>query len=178
MVKNIDAHEKSTPDSGDESIYIVDGFDNIAGCSSRREMRVHGSLHRVTYLIVFNSAGQILVQERTAIKDWYPGCFDFAAGGVVQYGESYEQSAIRELREELGVDAEINQQFKMYFEDRNTNPETRSWGMVYTCICDGPFKLQVEEVAKVWFLSVDEALAMDSSLVTPDTRHALMAFLL
>jgi len=175
---NTDYHEKSTANPRDERICIVDGFDNVVRCASRREMRVDGLLHRVTYLIVFNSAGKILVQQRTGIKDWYPGRFDFAAGGVVQYGESYAQSAIRELKEELGIDAEIKHQFKMYFEDRNTNPQTRSWGMVYTCICDGPFKLQAEEVVDVLFVTVDEALAMDSTLVTPDTRHALMAFLL
>ena len=171
-------YEHSIGDPGDEKIYIVDGFDNVVRCSSRREMRIEGLLHRVTYLIVFNSVGEILVQERTSTKDWYPCCFDFAAGGVIQYGESYEQSAIRELKEELGIDTDITQQFKIYFEDRNTQPETRSWGMVYTCICDGPFKLQVEEVADVRFMTVDEALAMDPSEVTPDTRHVLMAYLL
>ena len=87
----------------DEIIVVVDGQDNIVRHVPRSEMRFQGLLHRVTYLLVFNHCGQLLVQTRTMEKDWYPGYLDLAAGGVVQAGESYDLSAKRELKEELGI---------------------------------------------------------------------------
>ena len=166
------------PDPGSEQVAIVDGSDKIIRPASRREMRDGGLLHRVTYILVFNSVGQLLVQTRTKTKDWYPGIYDFAAGGVLQYDESYDLSARRELAEELGVNAELQYQFKMYFEDHAREPVTRSWGQVYSCVCDGPFALQPEEVDAAEFMDVDKALAISPDRVTPDSRLALHNYLL
>ena len=47
--------------------------------------------------------GDLYVQKRTLTKDVYPGYYDVATGGVLQAGETYEQSAERELAEELGI---------------------------------------------------------------------------
>ncbi|NIR17298.1 MAG: NUDIX domain-containing protein, partial [Desulfobacterales bacterium] len=59
--------------------------------------------HRATYILVFNSGGELYVQKRTQTKDVFPGYYDVAAGGVVLAGESYEEGAVRELLEELGI---------------------------------------------------------------------------
>ena len=45
--------------------------------------------HRSTYVLVFNSQGDLYVQKRTLTKDVFPGYFDVAAGGVVLAGETY-----------------------------------------------------------------------------------------
>ncbi|WP_233786061.1 NUDIX hydrolase [Planococcus halotolerans] len=48
---------------------------------------------------VFNEKGEILLQQRTDIKKWgFPG-------GVMEYGESLEETALRELYEETGLKA-------------------------------------------------------------------------
>ena len=85
-----------------EIIAIVDDADRLVDAVPRAQMRALGLTYRVTYILVFNAAGQLLVQRRTADKDMYPGYLDLAAGGVVLADESYEQSAARELAEELG----------------------------------------------------------------------------
>ena len=164
--------------TNNESVYLVDANDDEISPVLRSEMRQHGLLHRVTYQIVFDSQGRLLVQERTLTKDWYPGYLDFAAGGVIQFGESYDLSASRELKEELGIETSLKKEFKIYFEDTTSSPITRSWGMVYSCTSDGPFKLQKEEVANAVFMSIEEALGIDPGRVTPDTRQVLLSYLL
>ena len=57
-------------------------------------MRTERLPHRCSYILVFNSRGELWVQKRTMIKDIYPGYWDPAAGGVMQVGESYEESAL------------------------------------------------------------------------------------
>ena len=37
-------------------------------------------------------------------KNWCPGYWDVAFGGCVDYGESYDECASRELKEESGLD--------------------------------------------------------------------------
>ena len=74
--------------SADEVVIIVDEENNEVGAVPRREMRAGRLLHRATYILVFNSRGELYVQKRTQKKDVFPGYYDVAAGGVVLAGES------------------------------------------------------------------------------------------
>ncbi|MCY3768359.1 MAG: NUDIX domain-containing protein [Gammaproteobacteria bacterium] len=161
-----------------EIVVIVDGADTVVDAMPRAMMRANGVLHRTTYLLVFSSKGELLVQTRTATKDIFPGLLDFAAGGVVLAGETYPQSAERELHEELGIAVPLQYAFELYFEDIHSLPRNRNWGRVYTCVCDGPFTLQKEEVASAQFMGTGAALNMDPSRVTPDTRQVLLHYLM
>ena len=161
-----------------ETVVIVDGADTVVDAAPRSMMRATGMLHRTTYLLVFSSRGELLVQTRTATKDIFPGLLDFAAGGVVLAGETYPQSAERELHEELGIIVPLEYAFELYFEDIHSLPRNRNWGRVYTCVCDGPFVLQKEEVASAEFVGIEAALKIDPSRVTPDTRQVLLQHLL
>ena len=161
-----------------EIVSIVDCTDSVTGALPRPQMRRRGLIYRVNYILVFNPAGEILVQRRTDDKDQYPGLLDFAAGGVVLEGEGYESSAARELAEELGVSAPLTPHFHLWFEDTAVTPAKRSWGRVFSCVHDGPFSLQPTEVVSAEFMPVDAALAIDPGKVAPDSRQALVAYLL
>src|SRR5215467_3140065 len=129
--------------AADEIVVIVDEHNNIVGAAPRREMRGRCLPHRSTYILVFNSQGALYVQKRTMSKDVFPGYYDPATGGVVLAGESYEQSALRELEEEMGIrQVPLTWMFDFYFADQRT----RVWGGAYACTYDGPLTLQVEEV--------------------------------
>ncbi len=99
-------------------------------------------------------------------KDVYPGYWDVAAGGVVQAGENYEQSAKRELAEELGVSrVSFRFLFDQYYEDQ----ENRVWGRIFSCVHDGPFSLQAKNLESGRFMSPDTVLDCgDAALFTPD----------
>ncbi|NKB77312.1 MAG: NUDIX domain-containing protein [Gammaproteobacteria bacterium] len=141
-------------------------------------MRKLGGIYRVTYILVFNRAGELLVQRRTTIKDQYPDMLDLAAGGVVAFDEDYLQSALRELKEELGVNVPLTYQGNVYFEDMSCLPVNQNWGAVFSCVCDGPFILQCEEVSSVSFMSIESIMALDARDITPDTRQVLVSYLL
>ena len=86
-----------------EQIAWVDGEDQLLGAMVRSELRERGLIGRGTYIMLFNSAGELCVHRRTLSKAIYPGYWDVAAGGMVLASESYAESAARELEEELGV---------------------------------------------------------------------------
>lgn len=158
-----------------ELVLIVDENNVEIAAVSRRIMREQKLIHRAGYVLVFNGAGELLVQQRTTTKDIYPGYYDIAAGGVVLAGESYEDCAERELAEELGVrDVPLKTCFDHYYED-DTN---RVWGRIFRCVHDGPFTLQKEEVDGAEFVPPVRLLErIHCQPFTPDGIRILQRFL-
>jgi isopentenyldiphosphate isomerase len=159
----------------DEIVVIVDQDNNIVGAAPRREMRVKRLAHRSTYILVFNSGGELYVQKRTLTKDVFPGYYDVAAGGVVLAGETCEQGAERELAEEMGIrDVPLIRLFDFYFE----NEQTRLWGCAFSCVYDGAVVLQEEEVESGAFVPVGDILhRAETEPFTPDGLYVLQRYL-
>ena len=156
--------------AAEELVIVVDGDNRPVAELPRRRVRGENLPHRATCIFVFDRRGRVLVQRRTAIKDIYPGFYDLAAGGVVAAGESYEQCAEREAEEELGIrDTALAPEFDFYYGDALN----RCFNRVFTCVHDGPFALQPEEVQSVKFHTVEEIAGGNIAPVTPDT---LLAF--
>jgi len=162
-------------DTADELVIIVDKENTEVGVVPRREMRSGRLRHRATYILVFNAKGELFVQKRTQTKDVFPGYYDIAAGGVVLAGESYEEGAVRELEEELGIrETPLTSLFDFYYEDEHI----RLWGRAFSCTFDGELVLQEEEVESGEFMRVDEVLRLAAKKrFTPDCLFVLRRYL-
>lgn len=92
-----------------ELLDIVDEYGNPTGQTVDREKaHAEGIMHRTSHVwILRKKAGkvEILLQMRSKIKDSFPGCYDISSAGHIPAGDGYKESAIRELQEELSVDA-------------------------------------------------------------------------
>jgi 8-oxo-dGTP pyrophosphatase MutT (NUDIX family) len=159
----------------DEIILIVDAENNVKGSTPRHVMRAKGLPHRAAYILVFNSQGKLFVQKRTVTKDIYPDYYDIAAGGVVLADESYDESAERELEEELGIrNISLTSHFTFCHEDGLN----LVWGRVYSCTYDGEMALQEEEIESGFFMTPDKVLALsEKEPFTPDGLYVLKRFL-
>ena len=89
--------------SPDETVSLVDEQGGVVGSVARAVMRRDNLRHAATAVLVRDPDGRIYVHRRSPDKDWCPGCHDAAAGGVLMVGEEPEESALRELAEELGI---------------------------------------------------------------------------
>jgi len=159
----------------DEIVLIVDKNNDETGSAPRHEMRARGLPHRASYILVFNSKAELFVQKRTMTKDIYPGYYDVAAGGVVLAGESYDESALRELEAELGIkDTELTYQLTFFYKAG----KNKVWGQVYSCTNDGDFTLQAEEVESGFFAAPRAVLSLsEKKPFTPDGIYVLKQFL-
>lgn len=85
-------------------IQIVDEQDRPIGQATKQEAWAQGLRHRVIRIMIENDRGEILVQHRSPTKDIFPNCWDNSAAGHVDANEDYLTAAIRELKEELGIE--------------------------------------------------------------------------
>lgn len=116
-----------------------------------------GSYRLVVHICIFNRDGKMLCQKRVASKKVYPNLWDISCGGCVDSGETSLEGAIRETKEELGLDLpkdvtpNLTVHFNYGFDD------------VY-CVTmdvnDADVKLQAEEVEQVKWLSQQEICDM------------------
>ena len=158
-----------------EVVAWVDEQDRLLGGVPRAELRARRLIGRGTYILLFNSAGELCVHRRTLSKALYPGYWDVAAGGMVLYGEDYAASAARELAEELGiVGVELVEHAHFLYDA----PESRLWCTAYSAVSDAPLVLQPEDVVEARFLSLDQALAeIRRKPYCPDSLAALQRYL-
>ena len=85
---------------------VIDSKGNPAGqIVSREKAHAEGIPHRTAHIwIIRKKEGrvQILLQKRSQNKDSFPGKFDTSSAGHIQAGDEPLESALRELKEELG----------------------------------------------------------------------------
>lgn len=74
----------------------------------RSEAHRNGIRHRTAHVWLWRPAKggfEILLQKRSDDKDSFPGCYDISSAGHIPAGCDYITSALRELKEELGLTA-------------------------------------------------------------------------
>ncbi|MFF7450759.1 MULTISPECIES: NUDIX domain-containing protein [unclassified Streptomyces] len=158
--------------SADEILDIVDEDDRVVGQSPRGEAYAKGLRHRCVFIQARDRAGRLFVHRRTATKLVFPSLYDMWVGGVVGAGESYDEAALREAEEELGVSGLPAPEFlfKFLYDD---GAGRTWWSSVYEVRCELPVNPQVEEVA--WYDFLPEAEVerrLDEWPWVPDGRDA------
>jgi isopentenyl-diphosphate delta-isomerase type 1 len=134
---------KNTTDNQNEVFDVVNEQDQVVGKATRGEVHKNKNLiHRSVGVLVFNSKGELLLQKRSETKDTDPGKWTISCSGHVNSGDTYENTAKRELREELGVQAPlIYIHVYMYRGLQETEMHT-----LYKTVSDGPFVFHPLEI--------------------------------
>ncbi len=123
---------------------VVDEDDNIIGKATRAECHSNNKLiHRSVGILVFNSKGELFMQKRSMKKDMNPGKWDMSVSGHVSSGQTYEEAAVREMLEEIGVRAPIKHLFKFKYRI----PRESENSQIFIAKYEGPFTLCPEEIS-------------------------------
>lgn len=67
-----------------------------------------GRYHMVVHVLIFNTAGQLLIQQRQPFKEGWPDMWDVSVGGSAVTGDSSHTAAQREVMEELGLALDLS----------------------------------------------------------------------
>ena len=71
----------------------------------RSEVHRDGDWHKAVHIWIINDNGEILLQRRCATKDSNPNMLDVSCAGHLSAGDDSLSGAVRELKEELNIDA-------------------------------------------------------------------------
>ena len=153
----------------------------------RTKVHAEGLRHRTAHVWIGRKDPetgrlQVIMQKRSRQKDSYPGCYDISSAGHVPAGMDYLPSALRELKEELGIEAEAaDLQFIFYhseycedvFYGRPFYNAEYSAVYLYTKPVDiETLALQKEEVEEVRWFDYEETLP---AVLLGDRKYCLNA---
>ncbi len=129
-----------------------------------------GSWHKTSHVWVVRKKEKgfdVLLQKRSSHKDSFPGCYDISSAGHIRAGDDYLESAVRELQEELGIEAEP-QELKFIGVHKGMT-DTEFYGKPFlnyeyshVYVYDGSrldtecLKLQADEVESVLWMDYEE----------------------
>lgn len=156
-----------------EELELFDIADEDGNCTGlvRERSIVHelGTWHRTVHIWVIRykeNGFDVLLQKRSKNKDSFPECYDISSAGHMHAGDGYLESAIRELQEELGIEAKP-QELKSIGYHRGID-DTEFYGRPFLnheysevfVYCENidinQLKLQNEEVESVMWLDYEE----------------------
>ncbi|WP_300383708.1 NUDIX domain-containing protein [Clostridium sp.] len=150
---------KNTADNINEIWDVYDIDRNITGKFHHRgdELK-EGEYRLVVHICIFNSKNQLLIQKRQSNKKVFPGMWDLSAGGAALAGENGRMAIMREAKEELGIDIDLNNKmprFTLNFDDGFDD-----YFMINKEINIEDITIQEEEVSEVKLVSKEELIKM------------------
>lgn len=131
--------------------------------------------HLVVHACIFNSQGEMLIQQRQPFKSGWPNMWDVTAGGSAVSGETSQAAIERELFEEIGlkirlenVQPHLTINFDVGFND------------IYLMereININDLVLQYEEVQQVKWATLDEIFQkLDEGIFIPYYKSLIQLF--
>ncbi len=134
----------------EEIFDVVNEQDEVIDQKPRREVHARGLWHRAVHVLVFNARGEVFLQKRSMKKDMSPGKWDSSASGHLDTGEAYDNCAVREVREEIGL--HLTQTPERLFKINACQETGWEFCWIYRCASEGPFTLHPDEIETgEWF---------------------------
>jgi isopentenyl-diphosphate delta-isomerase len=164
-------------------IQIVNENDQPIGSATREEAWSKGLYHRSVHIIIQDEKRNILLQKRSSQKTLYPSKLTNAATGHVDEGETFEESASRELVEEIGINIPLEHLGKFAFHHQDNDRIINHFNGVFLGKISRttPLKLSPNEVSGTkWFTrnELAESIASHPERFTPIAVEVIRRFIL
>ena len=99
-----------------ENVILVDEKDQVIGIMPKMEAHLLGKLHRAFSVFIFNSKGELLLQQRAADKYHSGGKWSNTCCSHPRPGEDTLAAAHRRLFEEMGLKCKLNEAFSFIYK--------------------------------------------------------------
>ena len=141
----------------EEFVVLVDQNDQKLGLMEKQQAHIAGLLHRAFSVFVFNSKGELMIQQRAASKYHSPTLWTNTCCSHPRDNETYEQAAHRRLEEEMGFDCELDYKFNFIYKAHLENDLIEhELDHVFIGTFDDEPKLNPDEVMAYRWVELDD----------------------
>lgn len=99
-----------------ESVVLVDENDHQIGTMEKQAAHIEPHLHRAFSIFIFNSKGELLMQQRALSKYHSPGLWTNTCCSHPRVGETLEEATARRLMEEMGMSCEMHEVYTFIYK--------------------------------------------------------------
>lgn len=141
----------------EEFVVLVDQDDQKLGLMEKQQAHITGLLHRAFSVFIFNSKGELMIQQRAASKYHSPTLWTNTCCSHPRDKETYEEAAHRRLQEEMGFDCELEYKFNFIYKAHLENDLIEhELDHVFIGTFDEEPKLNPEEVMAYRWVELDD----------------------
>ncbi len=139
-----------------EKVILVDDSDEVVGEMGKMEAHLKAALHRAVSVFIFNSQGEMLLQQRAMSKYHSPGLWTNTACTHPRMGEDVAEAAIRRTKEEMGIEvSEVKELFNFIYHEKLDNGLTENeLDHVFVAFTDVLPKINTEEVSAYRYIDL------------------------
>ena len=141
----------------EKNVILVNEKDEITGSMEKLEAHKKGLLHRAFSIFVFNSQGEMLMQQRAIDKYHSGGLWTNACCSHPQPGEETGDAARKRLKEEMGFEIPVSKVFDFVYKAKFDNGLTEyEFDHVFVGEYEGVVDYDKEEVMEACYESMEK----------------------
>ncbi len=146
-----------------ELVDIVDKDGNFTGqVMDKEEAHDKNLLHNGVVIFIVNNKNQVLLGKRSAFRKFNPNKWELI-GGHVTCGETLEEAALREVKEEIGISFTLKDLFSLDTKEIEMLKDVSHIFYFYYIKCnllEKDFIIQKEELSEVKWFNINEIINM------------------
>ena len=156
-----------------ELLDVVDEKNNVIGQDTKENKFRKGLITRNVAILILDENKKLLITKRSPHKKTFPNRYDLAACGNVKSGETYEEAAKREVKEELGIEIDLKLLDTTYNKFKHENMILKYFTGVFLGYFSGEVNLNEElvEIDKFSIKEVEEKIKENKNQFTPGFVH-------
>ena len=145
----------------EEQVVLVDEQCTEKGLMGKTEAHEKGILHKAISILLFNSKGEMLLQQRAFSKYHWAGIWSNACCSHPRANETFENAASRRLREELNIETPLEKKFHFIYKakDEKSGLTEHEYDWVFFGIYDGSIDFNPDEVNDIKWISKADLIA-------------------
>ena len=144
----------------EEQVVLVDENCKEIGLMGKTEAHEKGVLHKAISVNIFNSKGEMLIQQRAFSKYHWAGVWSNTCCSHPRKKESFQDAAERRLFEELGIKTKLKEEFHFIYKahDEKSGLTEHEYDTVFTGMFDDAFEFNHDEINAVKWIKISDLL--------------------